>query len=428
MEAQQAHNFISIYDLEAEEFAPSAQKRHLPLWKLLLKATGIFLMITFIVFFVANYQFIRSQIVDWKNGWGQGDQVKDADKDGIPGWWEERYGLDDKNPGDALEDEDGDLANNLVEFQFGTDPHNPDTDGDGYLDGEEIENGYNPNGVGKIDSDHDGIPDWWEEQYGLDKNDPTDARKDFDNDFLNNKKEYEFHTNPRKFDTDRDGMGDGDEVEIGRNPTGMGPLLTDQSLRDLDQDGDLLLAPFENLFGTDPNNPDTDGDGFNDFREISRGYDPTGEGMVEAGIEIPAIGVNAPIVWSQSDNEDNIISDLDNGVVHYSGSAFPAMQGNSYITGHSSYYSWSKSPYKAVFQNLGKLNPNDEIVIYLSLKNGKKLAIVYAVVSSEVVSSDDERLFREYEGSELTLVTCWPLGTDWKRLMVKADLKQPKFQ
>ncbi len=427
MEAQQVQDFISIYDLEAEEFAPQAQRQHTSLWKLLLKATGIFLTITLIVFFVANYQFIRSQVVDWRNSWGKSNQVKDADDDGMPSWWEQEHGLNDKDPSDSLDDEDGDLASNLVEFQFGIDPHNSDTDGDGYSDGEEIENSYNPNGVGRIDSDKDGIHDWWEQQYGLNKNDPMDAREDFDNDFLNNKKEYEFHTNPRKFDTDHDGMGDGDEIEAGRNPIGKGSLRSYRGLNELDQDGDLLLVEFENLFSTDPNNSDTDGDGFDDFHEVVKGFDPTGEGMIEARIEIPVIDVQAPIIWSQSDNEDDILGELDNGVVHYPGSAFPSMQGNSYITGHSSYYSWNKSPYKSVFRNLGKLNQNDEIVIYMSLKNGKKLAIVYSVVSSEVVSSNEERLFREYEGSELTLVTCWPLGTDWKRLMVKAELTQPKF-
>ena len=36
-------------------------------WMNLIKATGIFFTISFIVFFVVNYSFIRSQLVDWKN-------------------------------------------------------------------------------------------------------------------------------------------------------------------------------------------------------------------------------------------------------------------------------------------------------------------------------------------------------------------------
>ncbi|MEA2006981.1 MAG: sortase [Patescibacteria group bacterium] len=428
MDAKQVQNFVSIYDLEAEAFAPEVQVPRVPLWKLLLKATGIFLTITFIVFLVANYHFVRSQILDWRNGWGKGDEVSDADDDGMPNWWEVENGLDDKNPKDSLLDGDGDGATNSIEFQFGTDPKNKDTDNDGYLDGEEIENGYNPNGIGRIDSDKDGIHDWWEKQYGMDKDDPTDARKDFDGDYLNNKKEYKYHTNPRKFDTDHDGVGDGDEVEAGGNPIGKGPLRTNEKLNELDKDGDLLLLAHENLLSTDPDKQDTDGDGFDDYHEVVRGYDPTGEGTIDARIRIPSVEIEAPIIWAQSENEEDVLRKLDEGVVHYPGSAFPSMNGNSYITGHSSYYSWNKSEYKDVFAKLNKVSFGDEIVIHMSLKNGKKIAIVYSVVSSEVVVADDERLFRDYEGSELTVVTCWPLGTDWKRFMVKAELKDPKFR
>ena len=46
--------------------------------------------------------------------------------------------------GDGLTDEE---ENNI----WGTDPNNPDTDADGYTDGQEVQNGYNPNGEGKLE-------------------------------------------------------------------------------------------------------------------------------------------------------------------------------------------------------------------------------------------------------------------------------------
>ncbi|MCK5561120.1 MAG: PKD domain-containing protein, partial [Thermoplasmata archaeon] len=58
------------------------------------------------------------------------------------------------------------------------------------------------------DKDNDGLPDTWEEQFGLDPNDPEDAKADFDNDFLKNFKEYELGTDPTKYDTDGDGFND----------------------------------------------------------------------------------------------------------------------------------------------------------------------------------------------------------------------------
>ncbi len=50
-------------------------------------------------------------------------------------------------------DEDGfpDYLENL----YGTDPNNPDTDGDGYKDGEEVENGYDPSIPGDAKLDYD---------------------------------------------------------------------------------------------------------------------------------------------------------------------------------------------------------------------------------------------------------------------------------
>jgi len=47
-------------------------------------------------------------------------------------------------------DADADGISDDEENFWGTDQNNPDTDGDGYLDGEEVENGYDPNGEGKL--------------------------------------------------------------------------------------------------------------------------------------------------------------------------------------------------------------------------------------------------------------------------------------
>jgi len=49
-------------------------------------------------------------------------------------------------------DSDNDELTNYEEINvYGTDPYNPDTDGDGYQDGPEVRAGYNPNGPGKLE-------------------------------------------------------------------------------------------------------------------------------------------------------------------------------------------------------------------------------------------------------------------------------------
>lgn len=86
-----------------------------------------------------------------------------------------------------------------------TDAKNSDTDGDGFLDGEEIQNGYSPrhgNGVRLIsaDSDKDYLNDAWELKIGTSIMDP-----DFDGDLYLDGTEVKagytpFSTAKRKFD------------------------------------------------------------------------------------------------------------------------------------------------------------------------------------------------------------------------------------
>ena len=92
---------------------------------------------------------------------------------------------------EAVEDADKDGLTAAEEMHYGTDPEKPDTDADGYQDGEEIKAGYNPLGAGKLDSDNDGFPDPDERAFGSDPYNP---------------------------DTDGDGYEDGAEIDNGYNP------------------------------------------------------------------------------------------------------------------------------------------------------------------------------------------------------------------
>jgi hypothetical protein len=50
-----------------------------------------------------------------------------------------------------------------------------------------------------LDSDGDGMPDWWEKKYGLDPRDPSDAAKDLDKDGYTNLEEYLNGTDPTQY-------------------------------------------------------------------------------------------------------------------------------------------------------------------------------------------------------------------------------------
>lgn len=55
--------------------------------------------------------------------------------------------------------------------------------------------------IGGADSDYDGIPNSWEQVYGLDPNDPDDAYDDQDNDGINNLEEYRKGADPTVSDS-----------------------------------------------------------------------------------------------------------------------------------------------------------------------------------------------------------------------------------
>lgn len=57
---------------------------------------------------------------------------------------------------------------------------------------------------GGVDADNDGLPDAWELKYGLNPNDPADAKADSDGDTFTNLEEYEAKTDPKNPDSHPD--------------------------------------------------------------------------------------------------------------------------------------------------------------------------------------------------------------------------------
>lgn len=144
---------------------------------------------------------------------------------------------------------------------------------------------------------------------------------------------------------------------------------------------------------------------------------PSGSQLV-----IPKINVKAPIIYVPTQNEQSIQASLPNGVVHYNGTAKPGEVGNTFITGHSSNFWWIKGKYNYVFLNLNKLKAGDQATIY---RDGKKY--IYQVRSTKVVAPTDTSVLAPTDTPVLTLMTCTPPGTNWKRLIVTMDQVAPKY-
>jgi len=142
-----------------------------------------------------------------------------------------------------------------------------------------------------------------------------------------------------------------------------------------------------------------------------------------AMLVIDSLGVNAPIVFNSPADAKSLYANLENGVVHYPVSLKPGENGPSILLGHSSAYPWYKGKYGSVFALLGKLKPGDRFYVQYE----DKRLFVYTVKQSVIfnpLSGDEEELAKLEQNAQtsLILVSCWPVGTDYRRIAVEAVL------
>lgn len=138
-------------------------------------------------------------------------------------------------------------------------------------------------------------------------------------------------------------------------------------------------------------------------------------------LKIPAIGVEAPIVLEKRTDQDSIFKSLEKGVVHFVDSPLPGQKGASIILGHSSAYPWYKGGYGSIFALLGKLKTGDLFYV----ENGDQV-LTYQIKNSLIFNplSDNSKIdeFAKTDGSAIILISCWPVGTNYQRIAVRAEL------
>ncbi|PZM86557.1 hypothetical protein DLH72_00615 [Candidatus Gracilibacteria bacterium] len=145
----------------------------------------------------------------------------------------------------------------------------------------------------------------------------------------------------------------------------------------------------------------------------------------ENRIVIPKLGKNIPLVDiknqkvdSEHELENIFMKELENGVVRYPGSAVPGENGNSFIFGHSSNFPWMNGDYNEVFSNLNFLESGDEVIIYYGQKK-----FIYKIKEKKVIKPGDVSVLKRYpDKKELSIMTCWPIGTTLNRLVVIGEM------
>jgi sortase A len=129
-------------------------------------------------------------------------------------------------------------------------------------------------------------------------------------------------------------------------------------------------------------------------------------------ISIPHLGI-----------ENAYVSTLDNNVnlhlIHFPGTALPPNVGNAAIFGHSTLPQWfdPHNPH-AIFATALDTRIGDNIFVTIANKQ-----YTYKVISMTIVPAEDTSyLAQDSDGSYLSIITCTPPGTTWRRLVIKAKL------
>jgi sortase A len=169
----------------------------------------------------------------------------------------------------------------------------------------------------------------------------------------------------------------------------------------------LFKEASQSLAGVDYTNADN---WFPDFK-----YQKTGEQKIKSySISIPKLKIKNALVSTVDTN-------LAKYLVNYGGTAVPAEKGNAVIFGHSTLPQlYNPKDYKTIFTYLYELSPGDEITV-----NVAGVTYKYRVENVTVVNPENTSILQQsFDDSFLTLVTCTPPGTIWKRLAVRARIEK----
>lgn len=139
-------------------------------------------------------------------------------------------------------------------------------------------------------------------------------------------------------------------------------------------------------------------------------------------IIIPKINLEIPLVFDvQTTSDSQILTALENGVVHYPTTVLPGQPGNSAYFGHSSNNIFSPGKYKFAFTLLDKLAKGD--IFYITYN---KKIYVYKVFDRQIVAPSDVAVLNNIPGrTTATLITCDPPGTSLNRLVVWGEQISP---
>ena len=122
-------------------------------------------------------------------------------------------------------------------------------------------------------------------------------------------------------------------------------------------------------------------------------------------IQIPAIGVDAPVV------EGDDWEPLKQGTGHHIGSANPGESGNCVVSAHNDIFG-------EIFRDLPDIDLGDEIFVHTASRVYR-----YVVTQKRIIEPAEVSVMYHTSSPVLTLISCYPYGIDTHRVVVIGELQ-----
>lgn len=131
-------------------------------------------------------------------------------------------------------------------------------------------------------------------------------------------------------------------------------------------------------------------------------------------LSVPKLGIQNAVV-------STVNGDLKENLVNYDGTAIPPEKGNAVIFGHSTLPQlYNPKDYTTIFANILKMQVGDTFLVTIN-----NVEYTYKIFDIQVVDpTDTQVLAQTYDDSYLTVITCTPPGTVWKRLVLRSRLEK----
>jgi sortase A len=152
---------------------------------------------------------------------------------------------------------------------------------------------------------------------------------------------------------------------------------------------------------------------FTDARNWYPNLSPQKVNLTSYLISIPRLKIENAEVSTQD-------YDLERHLVQYLGTSIPGEKGTAVIFGHSTLPQlFNPENYKTIFANAHNLKIGDELFI-----NVNDIVYKYKIFSIVITDPEDTNILSQsFDHSYVTLVTCTPPGTIWKRFVVRASFE-----